>query len=99
MRAAVVGHGHGCIMHGAKATAIGCMSDCEVLDSLIQAIPAHEFLFGAVDRHCGHYGLRVSVACVWVRIDHCCLDRIHAESDGECTGLGGPSDLHPCDPS
>ena len=34
-------------MHGAKATtAIGCGSDREVLEGLIQAIPAHEFLFG-----------------------------------------------------
>ena len=56
MRAAVVGHGHGCIMHGAKATAIRCMSDCKVLDSLIQAIPVHEFLFGAVDRHADTMG-------------------------------------------
>ena len=47
VRAAVVDHGNPSVMHGAKATtAIGCASDQEVLDGLMQAIPAHEFLFG-----------------------------------------------------
>jgi len=42
-----VDHGQPGVMHGAKATtAIGCGSDGEVLEGLIQAIPAHEFLFG-----------------------------------------------------
>lgn len=45
--AAVVDHGNPGVMHGAKATtAIGCGSDDEVLEGLIQAIPAHAFLFG-----------------------------------------------------
>ena len=47
VRAAVVDHGNPGVMHGSKATtAIGCGSDREVLDGLIQAAPAHEFLFG-----------------------------------------------------
>ena len=34
-------------MHGAKATtAIACGSDCDMLEGLIQVIPAHDFLFG-----------------------------------------------------
>lgn len=44
--AAIVGRGNPSVMHGAKATTfIGCGSDREVLDGLIQVIPAHEFLF------------------------------------------------------
>jgi RNA exonuclease 1 len=47
VRAAVVDHGHPGVIHGAKATtAIACESDRKVLEDLIQAIPAHEFLFG-----------------------------------------------------
>ncbi|KAG9316877.1 hypothetical protein JVU11DRAFT_2953 [Chiua virens] len=47
VRGAVVDHGNPSVMHGAKATSsIGCTSDPEVLEGLIQAIPAHEFLFG-----------------------------------------------------
>ena len=47
VRTAVVDHGNPSVMHGAKATtAIGCGSDQEVLEGLIQAISAHEFLFG-----------------------------------------------------
>jgi RNA exonuclease 1 len=47
VRTAVVDHGDLGIMHGAKATtAIGCGSDREVLDGLIQVIPAHDILFG-----------------------------------------------------
>ena len=40
-------HGHPGVMHGAKeTTAIECGNHREVLDGLVQAIPAHEFLFG-----------------------------------------------------
>ncbi|KAI9571566.1 hypothetical protein HD554DRAFT_2168835 [Boletus coccyginus] len=47
VRAAVVDHGNPGVMHGTKATtAIGCANDQEVLDGLIQALPAHEFMFG-----------------------------------------------------
>ena len=47
VRSAVVDHGNPGVMHGAKATtAVGCGSDREVLEGLLQAIPAHEFLFG-----------------------------------------------------
>ena len=47
IRSAVVDHGNPSVMHGAKATtALGCGSDEEVLDGMIQAIPGHEFSFG-----------------------------------------------------
>ncbi|KIJ60064.1 hypothetical protein HYDPIDRAFT_99502 [Hydnomerulius pinastri MD-312] len=47
VRGAVVDHGNPAVMHGAKATTtIGCTSDQEVLDGLLQVIPAHEFAFG-----------------------------------------------------
>ncbi|KIK90919.1 hypothetical protein PAXRUDRAFT_150845 [Paxillus rubicundulus Ve08.2h10] len=47
VRGAVVDHGNPSVMHGSKATTtIGCSSDEEVLDGLLQAIPAHEFVFG-----------------------------------------------------
>lgn len=47
VRGAVVDHGNPAVMHGAKAiTTIGCSSDQEVLDGLLQTIPAHEFVFG-----------------------------------------------------
>jgi len=47
IRAAVVDHGNPGVMHGAKATTvIGCTSDREVLEGLVQAVPVHEFLFG-----------------------------------------------------
>ena len=60
VRAAVVDHGHPGVIHSAKATAaIGCGSDREVLEGLIQAIPAYEFLLerlagiaGAMDCEC-----------------------------------------------
>lgn len=46
VRGAVVDHGNPGVMHGAKATTtIGCGSDQEVLEGLLQALPAHEFLF------------------------------------------------------
>ena len=43
VRAAVVDHGHPGVTHGSKATT---PTDREVLDSLIQAVPAHGFLSG-----------------------------------------------------
>ena len=92
MRAAIADHDHPCIMHGAKATTvIGCVSDDEVLDGWIQAIPAQKFLFGRFT------GIADAMGCecpslVWVRVDRYCLDRIHAESGGECAGRGAPSD-------
>ncbi|KAG8214189.1 hypothetical protein J3R82DRAFT_10978 [Butyriboletus roseoflavus] len=47
VRTAVVDHGNPGVMHGAKATTtIGCASDREVLEGLMQAIPAHEFMYG-----------------------------------------------------
>ncbi|KAF9232680.1 hypothetical protein BU15DRAFT_54755 [Melanogaster broomeanus] len=47
VRGAVVDHGNPGVMHGSKATTtIGCSSDQEVLDGLLQAVPAHEFAFG-----------------------------------------------------
>ncbi|KAH7889012.1 hypothetical protein F5I97DRAFT_2006350 [Phlebopus sp. FC_14] len=47
IRGAVVDHGNPSVMHGTKATtAIGCTSDQEVLDGLLQVIPSHEFAFG-----------------------------------------------------
>jgi hypothetical protein len=47
VRTAAADHGHPRVMHGAKATtAIACGSDREVLDGLIRAIPAHDFLLG-----------------------------------------------------
>ena len=46
-RSHVVAGSHPGVMHGAKATTtIGCGSDREVLEGLIQVIPAHKFLFG-----------------------------------------------------
>lgn len=47
IRSAVVDHGNPAVMHGAKAnTSVPCTSDAEVLEGLMQAIPAHEFSFG-----------------------------------------------------
>ena len=52
-------------MHGAKATtAIGCASDQEVLDGLMQAIPAHEFLFGRFTGLADALGCEYSVVFV-----------------------------------
>ena len=47
VRSAVVDHGNPGVMHGAKANSnVPCTSDQEVLEGLLQAIPAHEFSFG-----------------------------------------------------
>ncbi|KAL4073757.1 hypothetical protein J3A83DRAFT_4090781 [Scleroderma citrinum] len=47
VRSAVVDHGNPSVMHGAKAnTVVGCSSDEEVLDGLIQTVSTHEFAFG-----------------------------------------------------
>jgi RNA exonuclease 1 len=45
-RSAVVDHGNPSFMHGAKATTtIGCKSDQEVLEGVLQVVPAHDFTF------------------------------------------------------
>jgi len=47
VRSAVVDHGNPAVMHGAKATtAIGCKDDGEVLEGLLDVVPAHQFAFG-----------------------------------------------------
>ncbi|KAI6037556.1 hypothetical protein EDC04DRAFT_3141981 [Pisolithus marmoratus] len=47
VKSAVVDLGNPTAMHGAKATtSLGCTTDEEVLEQLIQTIPAHEFTFG-----------------------------------------------------
>lgn len=47
IRSAVVDHGNPAVMHGSKATsAIGCKSDEQILDGLLGAVSAHQFLFG-----------------------------------------------------
>ncbi|KAF8143342.1 ribonuclease H [Mycena galopus ATCC 62051] len=46
-RAAVVDIGNPAVMHGSKATtAVGCKTDEEVLQGLLEAIPSHHFVFG-----------------------------------------------------
>ena len=83
----MVDHGHPGVMHNAETmTAIGCGSDRDVLDGLVQAVHAHELLFGRFTGHYGRHGLRVCVACHrssscgWVGIDHFCSDRVDPES-------------------
>ncbi|KAH7925607.1 hypothetical protein BV22DRAFT_1033761 [Leucogyrophana mollusca] len=47
VRSAVVDHGNPAVMHGAKATTcVSCSDDKEVLEGLLQVVPAHEFVFG-----------------------------------------------------
>ncbi|KAJ8594443.1 ribonuclease H-like protein [Rhizopogon salebrosus TDB-379] len=47
VRSAVVDHGNPGAMHGARANSnVPCTSDQEVLEGLLEAIPAHEFSFG-----------------------------------------------------
>lgn len=48
IRVAVVDHGgNPSVMHDAKAmTVVGCASDLEVLEGLVQTVPVYEFLFG-----------------------------------------------------
>ncbi|KAJ6456397.1 ribonuclease H [Mycena sanguinolenta] len=46
-RAAVVDIGNPAVMHGSKATtAVGCKTDEEVLQGLLEVIPSHHFVFG-----------------------------------------------------
>ncbi|KAI6001680.1 hypothetical protein F5J12DRAFT_894545 [Pisolithus orientalis] len=47
VKSAVVDLGNPTAMHGARAnTSLGCTTDEEVLERLIQIVPAHEFTFG-----------------------------------------------------
>ena len=47
VKSAVVDHGSPGVMHGAKAsTAIGCKTDEEVLEGLLNVLPSHQFAFG-----------------------------------------------------
>ena len=47
IKSAVVDHGNPGVMHGSKAdTALGCKTDDEVLEGLLNAIPSHHFTFG-----------------------------------------------------
>ncbi|KAF8196589.1 ribonuclease H [Pholiota molesta] len=47
VKSAVVDHGSPGVMHGAKATtAIGCKTDEEVLEGLVNVLPSHQFVFG-----------------------------------------------------
>ncbi|KAJ7049934.1 ribonuclease H [Mycena amicta] len=46
-RSAVVDTGNPSVMHGSKATtAVGCKDDEEVLKGMLEAVPAHDFVFG-----------------------------------------------------
>ncbi|KAK7001317.1 ribonuclease H [Favolaschia claudopus] len=46
-RSAVVDIGNPAVMHGSKATtAVGCKNDDEVLQGLLDVVPAHHFVFG-----------------------------------------------------
>jgi len=70
VRAAVVDHGNPGVMHGAKATtAIGCASDQEVLDGLMQALPAHEFVFGRLTGVADAMGCECASSCVVAVVD------------------------------
>lgn len=47
IKSAVVDHGNPTVMHGSKAnTSIGCKDDEEVLNALLDVVPAHQFIFG-----------------------------------------------------
>ncbi|OSC98373.1 hypothetical protein PYCCODRAFT_1375441 [Trametes coccinea BRFM310] len=47
IKSAVIDHGNPAAWHGQKATTcVGCQSDDEVLDGLLTAVDAHQFLFG-----------------------------------------------------
>ncbi|OAX33367.1 hypothetical protein K503DRAFT_869590 [Rhizopogon vinicolor AM-OR11-026] len=47
VRSVVVDHGNPGVMHGSRANSnVPCTCDQEVLEGLLQAIPAHEFSFG-----------------------------------------------------
>jgi RNA exonuclease 1 len=73
VRAAVVDHGDPSVVHGTKATtAIGCGSDCEVLDGLIQAIAAHEILLGGLRALRTPWTVSVRPSCACVGTDPVC---------------------------
>ena len=62
VRAPVVDHGHPGVTHGSKATTV---TDREVLDSLIQAVSAHGFLFGRFTGSADAMGCKcTSLVCV-----------------------------------
>ncbi|KAF9559202.1 hypothetical protein CPC08DRAFT_743127 [Agrocybe pediades] len=47
IKSAVVDHGNPAVMHGAKATtAIGCKTDEEVVDGVLNVVHSHQFTFG-----------------------------------------------------
>ena len=47
IKTAVVDLGNPGVMHGSKAdTALGCKTDDEVLEGLLNVIPSHQFTFG-----------------------------------------------------
>ena len=47
IKSAVVDHGNPGVMHGSKAdTALGCKTDDEVLEGVLNVIPSHQFTFG-----------------------------------------------------
>ena len=47
IKSALVDHGNPGVMHGSKAdTALGCKTDDEVLEGLLNVIPSHQFTFG-----------------------------------------------------
>ncbi|KAF9483129.1 hypothetical protein BDN70DRAFT_929460 [Pholiota conissans] len=47
VKSAVVDHGSPAVMHGAKATtAIGCKTDEEFLEGVLNVLPSHHFVFG-----------------------------------------------------
>ncbi|KAF9483118.1 ribonuclease H-like protein [Pholiota conissans] len=47
VKSAVVDHGSPAVMHGAKATtAIGCKTDEEILEGVLNVLPSHHFVFG-----------------------------------------------------
>ena len=68
VKAVVVDHGNLGVMHGAKATSImGCGCDREMLDGLIQAIPAHKFLFGRFT------GIADAMGCEYLSVRRSCV--------------------------
>jgi len=63
VKSAVVDHGNPSVMHGAKATtAIGCKSDEEVVDGVLNAVPSHHFTFGRL------MALANTLGCEWIMV-------------------------------
>lgn len=57
VRSAVVDHGNPGVMHGAKAgTCVGCTSDEEVANAVVEVVPGHEFIFGRLTGLAGALG-------------------------------------------